>query len=178
MKLLLDEHLWPGLVEMVSKLVPGHDLESVHSFDGGALVNQADSLILERARLEGRVLVTCDVNTIPEELRERAHAGKSHAGVVFLSSKSFCQRSLQNAPPVVTSKCTTFDREFLWFLGWVWQWDFCSPERRGAGNRGSLLGGLISAVRPDLLEGFFGLLRRRWRRGGGWRFGGGGNLGR
>jgi len=91
MKILLDEHLWPGLVEMVSKLVPGHDLESVHSFDGGALINQADSLILERARLEGRVLVTCDVNTIPEELRERAHAGKSHAGVVFLSSKSFIQ---------------------------------------------------------------------------------------
>jgi hypothetical protein len=91
MKLLLDEHLWPGLVEMVSNLVPGNDLESVHSFDGGALVNQADSLILERARLEWRVLVTCDVNTIPEELRERAHAGKSHAGVVFLSSKSFIQ---------------------------------------------------------------------------------------
>jgi hypothetical protein len=91
MKLLLDEHLWPGLVEMVSNLVPGNDLESVHSFDGGALVNQADSLILERARLERRVLVTCDVNTIPEELRERAHAGKSHAGVVFLSSKSFIQ---------------------------------------------------------------------------------------
>lgn len=91
MKILLDEHLWPGLVEMVSNLVTGHDLESVHSFDGGALVNQADSLILERARLEGRVLVTCDVNTIPEELRERAHAGKSHAGVVFLSSKSFIQ---------------------------------------------------------------------------------------
>jgi len=91
MKLLLDEHLWPGLVEMVSNLVPGNDLESVHSFDGGALVNQADSLILERARLEGRVFVTCDVNTIPEELRERAHAGKSHAGVIFLSSKSFIQ---------------------------------------------------------------------------------------
>jgi hypothetical protein len=91
MKILLDEHLWPGLVEMVSNLVTGHDLESVHSFDGGALVNQADALILERARLEGRVLVTCDVNTIPEELRERAHADKSHAGVVFLSSKSFIQ---------------------------------------------------------------------------------------
>ena len=91
MKLLLDEHLWPGLVEMISNLVPGNDLESVHSFDGGALVNQADSLILERARLERRVLVTCEVNTIPEELRERAHAGKSHAGVVFLSSKSFIQ---------------------------------------------------------------------------------------
>jgi hypothetical protein len=36
--------------------------------------------------------VTCDVNTIPEELREHAHAEKSHAGVVFLSSKSFIQK--------------------------------------------------------------------------------------
>jgi hypothetical protein len=45
MKLLLDDHLWPGLLGMVSNLVPEHDLESVHSFDdGGALVNQVSAV--------------------------------------------------------------------------------------------------------------------------------------
>ncbi len=29
------------------------------------------------------------------------------------AEREFCQRSLQNAPPVVTSKCTTLDAVFL-----------------------------------------------------------------
>jgi hypothetical protein len=38
-----------------------------------------------------------------------------------------CQRSLQNAPPVVTSKCTTFDGCFLGSLGSFWQGVFLFP---------------------------------------------------
>ena len=42
-----------------------------------------------------------------------------------------CQRSLQNAPPVVTLKCTTFDGCFLRFFGFVLARDFSVPLRGG-----------------------------------------------
>ena len=42
-----------------------------------------------------------------------------------------CQRSLQNAPPVVTSKCTTFDGCFFRFFGFVLARGFSVPPRGG-----------------------------------------------
>ena len=44
-----------------------------------------------RAEREGMVLVTFDANTIPAFLQEMAMAEDNHAGVVFVSSKTFAQ---------------------------------------------------------------------------------------
>ena len=96
MRLLLDEHLWPGLVDMISKTLPGRDIASIHTFEGGALVNQSDARILERCHQGSRVLVTFDVNTIPAEIARLAMEDKDHAGVVFLSSKSFAQNDYKS----------------------------------------------------------------------------------
>jgi predicted nuclease of predicted toxin-antitoxin system len=51
----------------------------------------ADSEILSAASLEGRVLVTYDVSTIPTLLYEMALAGEDHAGVIFVSVKTVRQ---------------------------------------------------------------------------------------
>jgi hypothetical protein len=96
MRLLLDEHLWPGLAGMVSTVRPGLDIASIHEFEGGVLVNQSDNRILERCREDGRTLVTFDVNTIPAEITRWAMNGKDHAGVVFLSTKSFAQNDYKS----------------------------------------------------------------------------------
>ena len=45
--------------------------------------------------------------------------------------QDICQRSLQNAPPVVTSKCTTFDGCFFRFFGFVLARGFSVPLRGG-----------------------------------------------
>jgi len=103
MKILLDEHLWPGLVRMILNSLPDLVAASVHEFDGGALVNQPDALILERCHREGWTLLTFDVNTIPAELRTMAMTGADHSGVVFLSSKSFAQNDYKSlAKAIVT----------------------------------------------------------------------------
>ena len=52
-----------------------------------------------------------------------------------------CQRSLQNAPPVVTSKCTTFDGCFSRFFGFVLARGFSGPLRGGV--RGTVVPCLV-----------------------------------
>lgn len=91
MKLLLDEHLWPGLAGFVRKLLPAAQIESIHDYSGGRLVNCDDRTILQEAGGAGMTLVTFDVNTIPGLLREMFVEQENHAGVVFVSSKSFAQ---------------------------------------------------------------------------------------
>lgn len=91
MKLLLDEHIWPGASGLVRKFVPGAVVESIHDHATGALVNCSDEIVLAEAHRGGLTLVTFDVNTIPVLLREKALSGEDHGGVIFVSSKSFAQ---------------------------------------------------------------------------------------
>jgi hypothetical protein len=91
LKLLLDEHVWPGVASLVKQMIPAADAESIHGFCGGRLMNSDDCVILHEAHLAGRVLVTYDVNTIPVVLHEMALAREDHGGVVFISSKTFAQ---------------------------------------------------------------------------------------
>jgi len=91
LKLLLDEHLWPGLPALVRKFAPGSVVESIHDYRSGALMNCADEHVLAEARRGGFALVTFDLNTIPALLREKATVEEDHEGVIFVSSKSFAQ---------------------------------------------------------------------------------------
>ena len=91
LKLLLDEHIWPGVAALILRCTPGAQVESIHHYAGGGLMNTNDEEILHEAGREGWTLVTFDLNTIPALLREKAAAGEDHGGVIFVSSKSFAQ---------------------------------------------------------------------------------------
>jgi hypothetical protein len=95
LKLLLDEHIWPGLASLVKLTLPAADVESINTFSGGRFLNCDDAAILREARRAGRILVTFDVNTIPALLHEMAAAEELHSGVIFFSAKSFAQNDHQ-----------------------------------------------------------------------------------
>lgn len=91
LKLLLDEHIFPGIAEMTAKLAPALKAHSIHDWREGRLLNQPDLRILREAGEARLTLVTFDVNTIPVLLAEMAELGESHAGVIFVSIRSFAQ---------------------------------------------------------------------------------------
>ncbi len=91
MKLLLDEHIWPGVAELVKRQMPEAEVESIHHYDHGSLINTTDDEVLTEALRDGWTLVTFDLNTIPRLLSEKAMAKEDHGGIVFISSKSFAQ---------------------------------------------------------------------------------------
>ena len=78
---------------MIKASLPQVQVESIHDFRGGRLMNCDDGVIL-RECMNGRwILVTFDVNTIPALLGEMAVNQDDHAGVIFVSSKSFAQNN-------------------------------------------------------------------------------------
>jgi len=88
---LLDEHLSPEVVRIAKAMEPEFPVQSLHKWRSGLCVGQSDARILREAAREGITLVTFDVNTIPALLQEMLVAGEEHAGVVFVSSKTFAQ---------------------------------------------------------------------------------------
>jgi hypothetical protein len=82
---------------------------------------------------------------------------------IFYGRKS-CQRLLQNAPPVVTSKCTTFEGEEVYVFYNGFGNEISVPPRGGL--RATLAPFLVGR-QAGLVGGFFGLLRQQWRRVGG-----------
>jgi hypothetical protein len=91
LKLLLDEHIWPGVAALVKRQMPEAEVESIHHYDDGSLMNTTDIEVLAQAHRDGWTLVTFDLNTIPRLLSEKALAGEDHGGILFISSKSFAQ---------------------------------------------------------------------------------------
>lgn len=76
---------------LLKQIVQAAEVESIHGFRGGRLMNSDDAVILREAHQAGRVLVTFDVNTIPALLQEMAALDDEHSGVIFISAKSFAQ---------------------------------------------------------------------------------------
>lgn len=91
MKLLLDEHIWPGVADLIVKQCPAAEVASLHHHNNGSLLNSSDDEVLAEAHRGKWTLVTFDVNTIPALLRDKAMANEQHSGVIFISSKSFAQ---------------------------------------------------------------------------------------
>jgi hypothetical protein len=91
LKLLLDEHIWPGVAELVTQHLPTAEIQSIHHYADGGLMNTVDDEILHEAQRCGWTLVTFDVNSIPRLLQEKAIAREDHGGVIFVSSRSFAQ---------------------------------------------------------------------------------------
>ncbi len=84
----------PALVGILGKKKPPIEAVALRDWRGGAFLNRPDEEILRAAFLEKRILVTFDVNSIPELLVRLAVAGEDHAGVILVSSLSFDQDDL------------------------------------------------------------------------------------
>jgi hypothetical protein len=95
MKLLLDEHVSPAVAKIVRKISPDIEIVSIHHWRDGQFINQPDERILRAAAIEGLVLVSFDVNTIPPVISEFANSGESHAGVIFVSIRTFAQNDVK-----------------------------------------------------------------------------------
>ena len=89
---LLDEHLDPRIAELFQQR--GLDAFSIHHWQGGRFLSKPDREILLAAEVEGRVLITRDVGSVPSLLEDLGASGADHAGVVLISSKTFESRSI------------------------------------------------------------------------------------
>ena len=81
MKILADEHFPVETAQAVRRQAPGLDIESIHETNrGGSL----DPALLEILDAQQRTLLTRDVNSIPDFLKDRLAEGKTHGGVLYV----------------------------------------------------------------------------------------------
>jgi hypothetical protein len=90
-KLLTDEHFPAEIVQAVRRKMSNFDIQSIHETDLAGLLDQ---LLLASLDLQQRTLLTRDVNSIPDFLKERLREGKTHGGVIYVSSR-FRQNDLR-----------------------------------------------------------------------------------
>lgn len=91
MKLLTDEHFPAETAQAVRRQMPNFDIQSIHETNLAGLLDQP---LLAAMDLEQRMLLTRDVNSIPDCLKERLREGKTHGGVIYVSS-GFRQNDLR-----------------------------------------------------------------------------------
>lgn len=84
MKLLTDEHFPAEIARAVRREMPKIDIQSIHETNLAGLLDQP---LLEALDLQPRTLLTRDVNSIPDFLQERLREGKTHGGVIYVSSR-------------------------------------------------------------------------------------------
>jgi predicted nuclease of predicted toxin-antitoxin system len=108
MRLLLDAHIPTAVSRSLQST--GIDAVTVSGWQNGQWRSASDELILEAARADERALVTYDCRTIPLLLKAWAEEGRSHAGIVFVDSRTIrpndvgqLVRALQNLAANETS---------------------------------------------------------------------------
>ncbi len=84
MKLLTDEHFPVEIAMAVRREMPNCDIQSIHETNLAGLLDQP---LLEVLDLQQRTLLTRDVNSIPDFLKERLREGKTHGGVVYVGNR-------------------------------------------------------------------------------------------
>jgi Domain of unknown function (DUF5615) len=90
-KLLTDEHFPAEIAQAVRREMSHFDIQSIHETNLTGLLDQP---LLEALALQQRTLLTRDVNSIPDFVKERLRDGKTHGGVIYVSSK-FRQNDLR-----------------------------------------------------------------------------------
>ena len=78
LKLVLDEHLWPGLIEVFEP--HGYDLEHVVR---AGLQSATDEAVLAYAAREDRVVLTNNYRDFARLVADWYVAGRGHAGVIL-----------------------------------------------------------------------------------------------
>ena len=84
MKVLTDEHFPAEIAQAVRRALPRFDIQSVHETNLAGLLDQP---LLAALDAQGRTLLTRDVNSIPDFLKERLRDGKTHGGVIYVSGR-------------------------------------------------------------------------------------------
>ena len=92
MRLLLDEHIPREVGQALRRSFPRLDVISIYDT---SLRGLPDPPLLETLDRENRTLVTRDVNTIPEVVKARLHAGLTHGGVIYADSKRLRQSDVR-----------------------------------------------------------------------------------
>ncbi|MHC1769681.1 MAG: DUF5615 family PIN-like protein [Verrucomicrobiia bacterium] len=91
MKLLTDEHFPSEIATAVRRQMPNCDIQSIHETNLAGLLDQP---LLEVLDVQQRTLLTRDVNSIPDFLKERLREGRTHGGVIYVSG-AFRQNDLR-----------------------------------------------------------------------------------
>ncbi len=86
--LLLDEQISPRVARQAGIKCPGMEIHSIHTWRGGLLLGQEDSVILRVASPANLTLVTYDLRSIPSILSEWSASGVDHAGVVLVDERT------------------------------------------------------------------------------------------
>jgi hypothetical protein len=96
--------------------MPKFDIQSIHETDLAGLLDQPLLAVLD---LQQRTLLTRDVNSIPDFLKERLREGKTHGGVIYVSS-GFRQNDLRTvARALVTFLKANGDEDWRCREGWL-----------------------------------------------------------
>ncbi len=82
MKLLTDEHFPAEIAKAVRREMPNFDIQSIHETDLAGLL---DPPLLIALDVQQRTLLTRDVNSIPDFLKDRLREGNTHGGVIYVS---------------------------------------------------------------------------------------------
>lgn len=77
-KLLLDEHIWEGLTDVLAK--HGHDVIHINRTPQRGI---NDERVLELAASQGRVVVTFNVKDFMPLIGQWEAVGREHAGVIL-----------------------------------------------------------------------------------------------
>ena len=77
-KLLLDEHIWAGLTELLTQ--QGYDVVHIDSSDHRGI---DDETLLALATTDGRAVLTYNVRDFAPLVRLWYESGREHAGVIF-----------------------------------------------------------------------------------------------
>jgi len=88
LKLLLDEHISPGVVAGLRRRNPRIVVHAMREWEGGGFLGADDAVCLSEAAVRGLTLVTYDHRTIPPLLKVWAEEGRRHGGVIFVDEKT------------------------------------------------------------------------------------------
>lgn len=91
LRLLLDEHLSPRLVQQFLTKCPECNIASVLEWQDARLSSAPDDLLLTEAHQHKLTLVTYDQATIAPLLKSWAEEGIPHSGVIFIDDKTIRQ---------------------------------------------------------------------------------------
>ena len=88
LKLLLDEHISPGVASGVQRRNRSLVVHSMAQWEKGNFLGKEDSACLLEAAKQRLTLVTYDRRTIPPLLKLWAEEERSHGGVIFVDEKT------------------------------------------------------------------------------------------
>jgi predicted nuclease of predicted toxin-antitoxin system len=81
MKLLMDEHIDPGITRGLRRALPELDIQTVQEAD---LQGQEDDVLLAYAAREGRVMVSRDRRTMGHEASQRINRSEGMPGLILI----------------------------------------------------------------------------------------------